>query len=291
MICLRTGKALLEIAPRGAEVVRWTVNGTDLIWQGDPNFWDRSAPVLFPVVGRCSGGNIRLGGTLYPMPVHGFAPGSDFTPLAVTDRTARFVLRDSPASHVHWPFSFELTVDLELADDGFRQTLTIGNAGQEPMPYACGLHPGFRWPFAGGAAEDYEVAFARGVSARVPEITPDGLFRDASRVIHTTVREREQCLTLRHDLFAREALCFLNSNAEELIFRRRGGVELRITMTGFPHFALWSRGGGAFLCLESWTGHGDPEGFDGDAFAKPSMLILAPGAKATHGAHYQVAGV
>jgi hypothetical protein len=52
-------------------------------------------------------------------------------------------------------------------------------------------------------------------------------------------------------------------------------------LENFPHIALWSRSvkgiGAPFLCLEAWTGHGDPEGFSGDIFAKPSMRALAPG--------------
>jgi hypothetical protein len=43
---------------------------------------------------------------------------------------------------------------------------------------------------------------------------------------------------------------------------------------------LWSRPGAPFLCLEAWTGHGDPAGFSGDIFAKPSMQSLFPGESA-----------
>jgi galactose mutarotase-like enzyme len=51
-------------------------------------------------------------------------------------------------------------------------------------------------------------------------------------------------------------------------------------LENFPHIALWSRPGAPFLCLEAWSGHGDPEGFSGDIFAKPSMQRLNPGESA-----------
>jgi galactose mutarotase-like enzyme len=57
-------------------------------------------------------------------------------------------------------------------------------------------------------------------------------------------------------------------------------------LDNFPHIALWSRPGAPFLCLEAWTGHGDPEYFDGDIFAKPSMRLLNPFESARSGARF-----
>ena len=62
-----------------------------------------------------------------------------------------------------------------------------------------------------------------------------------------------------------------------------------MTAEELPHFALWSRPGAGFVCLEHWTGHGDPVGFGGDLFAKPSMRVLSPEAKARHAARYEIA--
>jgi galactose mutarotase-like enzyme len=56
---------------------------------------------------------------------------------------------------------------------------------------------------------------------------------------------------------------------------------------GFQHAALWMRPGAPFLCLETWTGHSDPEGFAGDLFEKPSMRVLQAGERARHRASYR----
>ena len=37
---------------------------------------------------------------------------------------------------------------------------------RRPMPYACGLHPGFNWPFAGASREGARVVFAERRSPR-----------------------------------------------------------------------------------------------------------------------------
>jgi galactose mutarotase-like enzyme len=57
-------------------------------------------------------------------------------------------------------------------------------------------------------------------------------------------------------------------------------------LDNFPHIAIWSRPNAPFVCLEAWTGHGDPVGFDGDIFAKPSMRTLDPGQTARSGARF-----
>jgi hypothetical protein len=41
------------------------------------------------------------------------------------------------------------------------------------------------------------------------------------------------------------------------------------------------------LCIEAWTGYGDPVGFDGALADKPSMIILPPGGARTHSATFR----
>ena len=61
---------------------------------------------------------------------------------------------------------------------------------------------------------------------------------------------------------------------------------LRVELEGFPHLVIWSKPGAAFVCLECWTGFGDPVGFAGDLFEKPGMSQLGVGASASHRARY-----
>ena len=35
----------------GAELMAWRAGGEELIWVEDPQIWDQTAPILFPVVG------------------------------------------------------------------------------------------------------------------------------------------------------------------------------------------------------------------------------------------------
>ena len=147
------------------------------------------------------------------------------------------------------------------------------------------LHPGFVWPLP-GAEGAHAVRFDGQERAVVPVIAPGGLFSDKTPPIPLHGRE----LALTPDLFE-EAVCLLDAQSAGLDFFARdaeGEIKscLRMELDNFPHIALWSRPGAPFLCLEAWTGHGDPENFDGDIFAKPSIQTLNPGETARSGARF-----
>ena len=276
-IPLSTPASSAKVSPFGAELRALRLGSIDLIRSPDSS-WEATSPVLFPIVGWARDGVVRVGGETYPMGVHGFAAAYEFTPIQVAPDHARFLLRDDPSTRAAYPFAFELALDYCLAGETLGVELAVTNTGGEPMPYACGLHPGFRWPFAGGAPEDYRIVFDAAERPAVPVIAPGGLFTAETRAVALEGR----VLPLTAELLAREALCFLDAASRGLTFEKIGGPGLRIEVDEFPHLALWSRPPSPFLSIEAWTGHGDPVGFEGTLFDKPSMRVLAPGERATH---------
>ncbi|MFO7176659.1 aldose 1-epimerase family protein, partial [Enterococcus faecium] len=52
MVQLQNEKIQITLKAQGAEMTSWKVSGTELLWQGDPTYWGRQAPILFPIVGR-----------------------------------------------------------------------------------------------------------------------------------------------------------------------------------------------------------------------------------------------
>jgi galactose mutarotase-like enzyme len=150
------------------------------------------------------------------------------------------------------------------------------------MSYAVGLHPGFRWPLAGSQAE-HAIVFESPERPDVPVIAPGGLFSARRRPVPLAGK----VLRLTPDLLAAEALCFLDISSRRLLYENGAGQGLRIALDNFPHVALWARPPAPFLAIEAWTGHGDPEDFEGDLFEKPSMTLLEPGTRAGHAARYE----
>ena len=112
-------------------------------------------------------------------------------------------------------------------------------------------------------------------------IAPGGLFSARQRPVPLEWR----VLDLTPELFAAEALCFLDTHSRGFALEAPDG-RLRIEAPDFPHLVLWNREGGAFLAIESWTGTGDREGFEGSFFERPSMIHLETGATRQHHVRY-----
>lgn len=275
MIELESGDGRATISPLGAELRRWRVGDDDLIWRGDQAWWAQSAPVLFPIVGWARNGRIRIDGIDRPMGVHGFAAGSSFAIDAAGPGHARLSLRATAANLAAYPFPFRLTLAYRLRPESLAVTVEVENCGDRPMPYAVGLHPGFNWPLPGTSRDGHAVVFGEAETGEVPVIVPGGLFSALTRPIPLDGRH----LPLSDELFAAEALCFLNARSRSVRYEAHPhGPSITLEATGFPHWAVWSRPGAPFVSIEAWTGHGDPAGFDGELKDKPSMRLLPPGA-------------
>ncbi|ONG59121.1 aldose epimerase [Pseudoroseomonas deserti] len=274
-ITLRRDGAQLDIATLGAEPRRWRVGDQDLLWHGDAAYWPKISPVLFPVVGWCRDAQIRHRGRAYPMGVHGFAAQSSFSFVAQAEDRVTLRLQDDAASRRQFPFAFALELRYRLRPSGFSARFTIRNPGDEALPYALGLHPGFLTDFDPASAR---LRFPAEETPEVPVIAPGGLISEQRRPVPLA----GGTLPVTRALLANEAVCFLDLASRSLRFDNgpRGTISLR--MQDMPHLALWSPPGAAFVCLESWTGHGDPVGFAGDITEKPSMRLLPPGGAARH---------
>ena len=278
IIRLAAGSDRAEISTVGAEFVGWRVADSNLLWTLDPQLWARTSPILFPIVGRIRNGEISIDGRKYRMGIHGFAAGSSFVQVTKADDAVCLRLTDNPATRAIFPFSFQLDVAYRLAARQLGVVFDVTNTGDVPLPYALGWHPGFAWPFSTGQRNRYSIEFERPESPEVPVITPDGLFAASHRQVPIVGRT----LLLTEDLLANEALCFLNARSQSLRFVAPDGAAIRLELQDFPHIALWSHPPASFLCIEAWTGHGDPEGFAGDFSEKPSMRFLPAGARAEH---------
>ncbi len=244
--------------------------------------WPGVSPLLFPIVGWARNGEIRVDGRSYPMGVHGFAAGEVFEVASTTADEVRFELCDNARTRAQYPFGFRLSMTYRVLQNGIAMEVRITNSDIRPMPYAFGLHPGFCWPLSGQDRAGHLVRFAREETPEVPEIAPGGLFSDRRR----SVPMERGVLQLTDELLAREALCFLDARSSSVVFEAPDGSRLTVDAQGFRHWALWSRPPAPFLCIEAWTGHGDPEHFSDDLSRKPSMIPLAPGETGVHKAAF-----
>jgi galactose mutarotase-like enzyme len=282
LVTLATASSGATISRLGAEPQSWNVDGRSLLWSGDSAFWRQRSPILFPVVGWTRNGSMRIKGKRHPLALHGFAATQAFELVSHTPDRASLRLRDNAATRALYPFAFELGVDYRLSETSLSAAFRVLNPGPEPMPYALGLHPGFAWPLADANPEGHRIVFGGDVSPLVPVIAPGGLISSRRRRLPLD----GPVLRLSPELFANDALCFIDAASTDIAYENGRGEAIEIAVENFPHAALWTKPGAPFLCVECWTGHSDPEGFDGDIFDKPSMRVLAAGSSAEHRVTY-----
>ena len=94
---LSNGILEVSIARLGAELqsIRRVASPTEYLWQGDPSFWDRRAPVLFPIVGKVWDSRARFDGRECELHQHGFARDMRFSKILDEDRHIAFACEAS----------------------------------------------------------------------------------------------------------------------------------------------------------------------------------------------------
>ena len=132
---INNGRLELTVDSMGAQIMNLvSSDGTEYIWQGDPNTWTGRSPVLFPFIGRLTNNSYKLNGQEYPMTIHGFAKLNEFTVIEQTDNVLTFELRANEKTLEQYPFNFVLRVIHELMDDTLAITYSVTNLSGDVMP-------------------------------------------------------------------------------------------------------------------------------------------------------------
>ena len=109
----------VEFNSSGAEMKKIfsKVLGRELLWPGDAHVWSRSAPVLFPIVGKLVDNEYSYQGKTYSMNQHGFARDTSFSYEIKAADEIDFVMSATQATFVSYPFCFELRINYKLEEN------------------------------------------------------------------------------------------------------------------------------------------------------------------------------
>lgn len=196
------------------------------------------------------------------MPIHGLAPDAEFRIVSQTPHSVLLRLRDSASSRQYFPHEFQLDVSFHLRTSGIEICACVENSGTVPLHCAVGFHPGFSCDLSEGAELQFEKEEAgpvyRGFDGRItgaPEPSP--------------LRRRR--LPITRDTFQSGAIIFPNARSRSVRLLRNGFPSVEVVFDT-SDLAVWSKPGGAFVCIEPWCGlpAGGPE---------CEGTLLTPGAK------------
>src|SRR5271169_6822736 len=97
MFILKNQVSKVEVASKGAELqsIVNTVFGIEYLWNGNPVFWGKRSPVLFPIIGNLKNNTYYYQGKSYQLPRHGFARDMEFQMEKQSPKEITLLLRSN----------------------------------------------------------------------------------------------------------------------------------------------------------------------------------------------------
>lgn len=269
----------VTVSDAGAELISvWDKDaGQERIWTGNPDVWNRHAPILFPFVGKVQEGKYRIGEKEYAMKTqHGFARDLVFTCVEKTDVSVTHCLTASEQTRGIYPYEFRLTVCHKLLSG--RQLVVewkIENLGADRMFYSIGGHPGFMVP-EGVQKEDCLISFPGKTELQYVSVNASGFVVPPVKRLPL----RDGLARWQEDI--PDTWIFEDHQVQSVgISRPDGTPYVSLLCEEFPMLAVWANPKGPFICLEPWFGRADDEGFTGTIDQKKDMQSLDSGEQRT----------
>ncbi len=256
MITIQNEKLSMRIALTGAEPQSLfsKESGIEYLWNGDPQFWPRRAPLLFPMTGATKEGKVEAKGKAHMMPTNGFARDLDFSLLAQSSDSASFELQDCEASLQHYPYGFRLRVTYTLLEDGLRSEAEV--YAKEALPFTFGWHPAFSLDINGKGTplDSYSVSFETEecVDRKTPVdgvFVTDKKFLDKNKTLHLSRALTDQGPIVLNGLKSKHVR-LTSDHGEHGILVERGNLETLVIWTVAPKHAQ-------YLCIEPMYSFGD----------------------------------
>lgn len=274
-------KLLVTIEDTGAELVSVydKENRREVMWQADPDFWPRHAPVLFPNVGKYYEGHFLYHGQYYKEGQHGFARDMELERIAEgSDYVTHRLLADA-ATKERYPFDFQLEITHRLKEKTIEVEWKVMNNGGNTMYFTIGGHPAFNVPVQPDTKySDYYLKFAedRNTLAYILIDTDTGTAMPETVYM---MQLDDHMYKIQDNMFDKDALVFDGGQIEWAAIAMPDGTPyVSIACEGFPNFGIWAKPGAPFVCLEPWCGRCDNSGFNADISEKEGINRLESGA-------------
>lgn len=267
---------IATIAEDGAELVslKSKKNNIEYIWQADPAFWGRHAPVLFPVIGRLKDDRYTYENQTYPMSQHGFARDSLFEVIEHGSELVSLSLKSNKETKKVYPFDFELILSYALEADNLVVNYQVENTGNSEMYFSIGGHPAFNVPLEQGLTfDDYYLSFSPKKSRT--QIPLAGPFADFE---HKTLGQTNTSLDIRRELFKNDAIVFETKGVNTFTIETdEGPHSISLSYSDMPYVGIWSPypQEAPFVCIEPWCGIADEVNATGNLVDKKGINKLA----------------
>lgn len=276
MIFLENEHIKASFAKKGAELqsVINKKNDMDYLWNGNPAYWGKFSPVLFPIVGALKDNTYYYENKEYKLSRHGFARDHEFQVDQQGMDEVIFTLSHNEETLKIYPFQFILQLRYKLSGSGLSCTYQVSNPDHQPLLFSIGAHPAFNVPLENGLEyTDYFLEFNKDNFLSYHKIDNDLI---ASETVEVELKDNK--LPLKHALFYEDALVFKSLKSDCISIRSHKSPNgLHFRFKDFPFFGIWAAKDADFLCLEPWCGIADGLDHTQKLEEKEGIVRLASG--------------
>lgn len=238
----------------------------EYIWEGNPDFWGKHSPLLFPIVGTLKNNSYQYNEIEYHLSRHGFARDMDFELVDKKENSVTFSIQSSEETLKVYPFIFELQIIYTLDKNSLNIEYKVMNNGKSKMPFSIGAHPAFALP---GNFENYAIQFEKEESLEYYLLEND-LISNKTK----TLELQNKLVPLNYQLFKNDALIFKTLESNSVTILENSNPKLRVNFNNFPSLGIWTKMNAPFLCIEPWFGYSDTNENSGNLFEKEGIQIL-----------------
>ena len=264
---LKSNKLIAKINHKGAELQSLkNEDEKEFIWNGNPEFWGKHSPILFPIVGTLKNNEYYYNNTKYSLNRHGFARDMDFELIALSDSKALFSLVNNANTLHVYPFEFELLLSYELTDNSLIINFKVINKNRFSMPFSIGAHPAFA---LAGQFENYSLDFEFS-----EELIRFELENDLLSNVTNSIPQNGNNVALHYDLFEKDALVFKKIKSKKITLLEKEKPFLRVRFDDFPSLGIWTKPKAPFICIEPWLGYADTTTNSGNIMEKEGIKII-----------------
>lgn len=249
MIILENETLRVEISSFGAEVksVYNKKSEKEYMWQGDPKWWKRTSPVLFPVVGNLKDNSYWYEDIMFTLESHGFLRDNECNVVEEANNKVTFEFTYNEDTLKKYPFKFRVEVEYVLVDNGLEHIWRIFNIGDKPMYYSIGAHPAFN------LTPDHDYSFEI-VGDEMESLGLKGSFISGSLGAPITKFPlNKELFDLNTAIYTNVDTLFLKDDTQN--------TNIEVRCKDFKFCAIWSPivdGEMApFVCIEPWMGIND----------------------------------
>lgn len=238
----------------------------EYMWEGNPVYWKRTSPVLFPLVGSLKDGQYTFEGKEYPMPQHGFARDMEFEMTKCDKDEISFSLLYNEETLSKYPFCFKLEIGYKLVERAVVVMWKVTNLDDKKMYFSIGGHPAFRCPIDDkGKRSDCYLKFEDRNKITSHRIVEAGLVGE----VYDEYELVDGVLPIKDDLFDKDALIIEENDISAVSLLDVEKTPYLTVKFDAPLFGVWSpvkkdvNGPAPFVCIEPWYGRCDSVEFAG----------------------------